>query len=66
MTGARQWIQPLFMVYDTGSDELVPLTQERLNSLIDCERTYGMMISEIKKSHFALVERHGNKPQPWK
>lgn len=65
MTDARQWVQPLFMVYDIATDEMVPLTQERLNSLIDCERTYGMMISEIRKSHCALVERHGHKPAPW-
>jgi len=65
MTDARQWVQPLFMIYDIGTDEMVPLTKERLDQLIDVERQYGMMICDIRKSHESFAIRRGFKPQPF-
>lgn len=62
---AKPWQQPLFMVYDVGTDERVPLTQERLDVLLRVERQYGMMISDIRKSHEALVTQLGGTPQSW-
>jgi hypothetical protein len=65
MSNPRQWVQPLFMVYDAGSDDRVPLTQERLDRLLLVERSYVEMVRVIKDSHAALVARFGGTPQPW-
>lgn len=61
----RQWVQPLFMIYDVETDMLVPLTQERFDQLKAVERQYGMLISDIKRSHIGFVESIGGTPQPW-
>lgn len=59
MTDARQWVQPLFMVYDVGTDELVPLTQERLDALTATEQQYGMLIRDIRNGHEAFANKRG-------
>lgn len=66
MTDARQWVQPLFMVYDVGTDQLTPLTQERLDALVAVERQYGMLMSDIRKNHDSFVTSLGGAPKPWK
>jgi hypothetical protein len=65
MTDARQLVQPLFMVYRTDTDEMVPLTQERLDQLIAAERQYGMMICDIRKSHEHFAARMGYTAKPF-
>lgn len=62
---AKQWVQPLFMVYDVGTDEQVPLTQERLDQLTKTERQYGMLIMEIKRSHEAHLISMNITPKVW-
>ena len=46
---SKQWVQPLFMVYDKHKDELAPLTQERLDELLAVERTFGGIMLDINK-----------------
>lgn len=69
MSGApvdpKQWVQPLFMIYDVTSDEKVPLTQERLDKLIATERQYGMMICSIRDNHQAHAIMLGYNPKPF-
>lgn len=43
--------QPKFMVYDIATDNLVPLTQDRLNQLTRIERAYGEVMCEIRNIH---------------
>lgn len=61
----KQWVQPLFMVYDIGTDQKVPLTQERLDQLLAAERQYGLMICGIRDSHEAHAIRMGFKAKPF-
>lgn len=65
MTDSRQWVQPLFMVYSIGTDEMVPLTQERLDALLDVERQYGTFINDIRKGHESLAARRGFTYRPF-
>lgn len=65
MTDARQWVKQLFMVYDVGTDERVPLTQERLDQLLAVERQYGMLMSDIRRSHDGFITKMGGTPKPW-
>lgn len=37
-----------FMVYNPGSDEMVPLTQNRLDELVDNERRYGFLVKSLR------------------
>lgn len=62
---AQPWTQPLFMIYDAGRDEAVPLTQARLDELIQAERQYGTMICAIRDSHHAYAERLGYSAKPF-
>ena len=61
----QPWTQPLFMVYDMAANEKVPLTQERLDQLLLCERVYFDMVSGIRREHEHLVRNYGGTPQPW-
>lgn len=57
----KQWVQPLFMIYEAGTDQQVPLTQERLDQLIATEMQYGRLICHIRDSHAAHADRLGFK-----
>ena len=61
----RQWVQPLFMVYDIATEEKTPLTQERLDQLLALERHYGQLMNYIKGAHKGFVSIIGGKPQKW-
>ena len=55
-------------VYDITSDEMVPLTQERLDRLLKIELAYGRMIQglkELKRLHTANVIGWGGSPSTW-
>lgn len=65
MSDPRQWVQPLFMVYNHGTDQMAPLTQERLDSLLKIERMYGQIINSVRDSHADLVTSLGGVPKPW-
>jgi hypothetical protein len=55
--------QPIFMIYDISTDEKIPLTQERLDKLIDTERQYGKVINAIRDMHNDFCETRGFRPK---
>lgn len=61
----KPWTQPIFMVNDYGSDQKVPLTQERLDQLLRLSYTYAMMMSDIRRYHDDYVRSLGITPRPW-
>lgn len=54
-----------FMVCSAMTDEMVPLTQERLNQLLAAERQYGQMICAIRDAHNAHTAALGYSPKPF-
>jgi hypothetical protein len=51
-------VQP-FMIYSVMMDEMVPLTQERLDQLIAAECQYGQLICHIRDSHQLFMADRG-------
>lgn len=54
-----------FLVYSAMTDEMVPLTKERLNQLLATERQYGQMICAIRDAHNAHRAALGYSPKPF-
>ena len=44
-------VTPYFMVYDPNVDEMVPLTQDRLDALLECEHCFAVLIEALKKAN---------------
>jgi hypothetical protein len=52
---AIPWQQPLFLVYSFATDQMVPLTQERLDGLLATERSYSELLNEVRKIAYSRL-----------
>lgn len=57
--------QPSFHVYSALTDEMVPLTQERLTELLAFEKAYASLICEMRNGHKRFMTSIGRVALPW-
>ena len=54
-----------FTIYNVTLDEMIPLTQERLEKLVATEQHYGRMIGIVRDMHEVFCRLQGYTPKPF-